>query len=398
MVQPGRKLPWASDANYPAGADPWSGGARKSTLSAGEITAGVTPNAQLAAQKFNDLIALVGDHLGALAPLAVDNWGPQITIATGPVVEVMTYAGRLIQGSSSGRLFARGLGGGGGSTEPFHYSSTNPELDVTADWTGAASAGSDPDNYVSPMIKSDSLIVCARIGLGQNARYSTDLGATWNNAGVTAANVKEGHYFAAVDRFILLGDGNGDVFSLAAASIPTIGTSSWDTVTNVLTGTPVPQDIGSNANECVAVYDDGRVIRSTNGTTWSAPVTLANFSGLIAGLAWNESQGLWCIINSTGKTWFSPTGAVWTEGIDFLTGTLQQQSRLATLGRYWICVSGNSVRRFDQDTIVDTGVKLRATPSTGVSQVITHTFGRCVAYIAEGNNIGYSFSLRLAGA
>jgi hypothetical protein len=395
MTQPGKLPDWATDETYSAGE--YAGAPTKIEPSSGLKASGVVPKTRVAAQRFNWLLNNAGEHVATLAPLAVDNWGVQIPIALGPVVETMTYAGRLIQGSSSGRLFARGLGGGGGSTEPFHYSSTNPELDVLADWTGAATAGSDPDNYVSPMIKSDSLIVCARIALGQNHRFSTDLGATWANAGICPAAVKEGHYFAAVDRFILLGDGNGDVFSLAAASIPTIGTTAWDSVTNVLTGTPVPQDIGSNANECVAVYDDGRVIRSTNGTTWSAPVTLANWAGLVAGLAWNESQGLWCIINSTGKTWFSPTGAVWTEGIDFVTGTLQQQSRIAALGRYWICVSGNSIRRFDQEEIVDTGVKLRSTPSTGVSQVISHTYGRAVAYIAEGNNIGYAFSQRLLG-
>jgi hypothetical protein len=76
MSRPESLPEWATDANYPAGSDPWSGTPTRVEPSAGEIAAGSTPGTGLAAQLFNwlngalsewvthldDRVMLISDH------------------------------------------------------------------------------------------------------------------------------------------------------------------------------------------------------------------------------------------------------------------------------------------------------------------------------------------------
>ena len=56
---------WATDANYPAGSDPWSGHVTKSAPSAGKVGTGLVPDTDLAAEEFNYVLANHGQYIAA---------------------------------------------------------------------------------------------------------------------------------------------------------------------------------------------------------------------------------------------------------------------------------------------------------------------------------------------
>jgi hypothetical protein len=66
---------WATDTNYPAGSDPWSGLPTKRAPSAGEIAQGAEPNTGLAAQHFNYQLGLIGDWVAYLDGVAAAYFG-----------------------------------------------------------------------------------------------------------------------------------------------------------------------------------------------------------------------------------------------------------------------------------------------------------------------------------
>src|SRR6187402_1501439 len=62
--------PWATDANYPAGANPWSATPTRVVPSAGVAAAGFRPKQKPPAQILNYQLGKTGDDLTSLARLA----------------------------------------------------------------------------------------------------------------------------------------------------------------------------------------------------------------------------------------------------------------------------------------------------------------------------------------
>ena len=81
---------WASDANFPAGSDPWSATPTKVAPSGGQIAAGVAPRAKLPAQWFNYILqaiytAVVEKVIGPGS--ATDNGVVRVDGTTGKMVQ-----------------------------------------------------------------------------------------------------------------------------------------------------------------------------------------------------------------------------------------------------------------------------------------------------------------------
>src|SRR6185295_12739707 len=67
MRAPSDPPDWATDANYPAGSDPWSGTPTKSAPDAGKIATGFVPDTDQAAEEVNWILANHADWINYLA-------------------------------------------------------------------------------------------------------------------------------------------------------------------------------------------------------------------------------------------------------------------------------------------------------------------------------------------
>lgn len=75
MSRPDTLPTWATDTNYPAGSDPWSGMPTKRAPSAGEIAVGATPGEGWPAQYLNYQFGLIGEWIEALDGMLAGYFG-----------------------------------------------------------------------------------------------------------------------------------------------------------------------------------------------------------------------------------------------------------------------------------------------------------------------------------
>jgi hypothetical protein len=68
------KIPWATDANHPAGGNPWSGQPNKVIPSLGRWQQGWPPQLKLPSEHLNYLINLFGDWIDRVHSLQLHNW------------------------------------------------------------------------------------------------------------------------------------------------------------------------------------------------------------------------------------------------------------------------------------------------------------------------------------
>jgi hypothetical protein len=379
MTQPAKLPEWATDALYPAG--PYVGEPTKIEPSGGIKASGVFPLTRFAAQRFNWLIGNLGDHAAALAPIAVDNWGEQ-----------RTQTGTFKSYGSRGRAFSIGIGptrlGYSSSSVGFaFYYSDEAHVGWTLEPTGPGFTD------MSQVAYGDGVVLVVRISDG-TVRRTADLGTTWSSGGtLSGSGARLVHYFAAAGMWLVPGATGGDNYVAYDADL----TGTWviqPVPAGALADTNIPIDIVSNDTECLVIYSNGHVIRTTNGTSWT-DATLPGWSGSAVGIAYNESQALWAAVSTTGGIWLSSTGAAWSAAAAGETGNTG--TRVAALGRYWVYPTAASyLYRFDADE----GVIIRETlfsSELGISDIHRHGDQLVIAFVNSTNDLAYRFSMRLTG-
>lgn len=116
-------LEWATDTNYPAGADAWSGTPTRVVPSAGTKTHGFTPESPASAQELNWLVGSAADAVNFLAVAAqlyeyssasvasvIPNVGPGVTANTSTLVSssIPTLVGDVVEITISGAIAVNG--------------------------------------------------------------------------------------------------------------------------------------------------------------------------------------------------------------------------------------------------------------------------------------------------
>jgi hypothetical protein len=395
MTQPAKLPRFATDTNFTGGE--YDGEPTKVEPSTGLKASGFVPGTLFPFPRANWLWNNIGEHLAALAPMAVDNWSEERSTA-------MTLAS-----ASVGRLFSIGstrLGfmtrsGVGGAVGPFSYS----DLDYRTDgWTECASASIG--SWIMPAY-GNGFVVTVESTSG-DVRKTSDTGATWSSGGTATAidHLADArlHYFAAAGFWQLIGDSGGDNFITRDADLASVGAWTLQPApaavllhTSMGAGGSHCVDIVSNSTECLALFTNGQVIRTTDGITWSA-AALPSFTAGVAGIAWSDSHQLWAVAGTTGKTWFSPTGAVWSAGPTHAWST-PVGTRVASLGRYWVLPADGFLVRFDGTNKATIPERLVFSTQQGVTDIHRHGDRLVIAFVpVSANFLVYKQSLRLIGA
>lgn len=107
-------IDWASDANYPAGSDPWSGQPTKAAPSSGVIAAGVAPGDMLPADWFNYILQHGAERIRVLQSIVEDSatsLGFTATDANTDVIAEMIRSQAHRQAFSNWQDFAAVTGG-----------------------------------------------------------------------------------------------------------------------------------------------------------------------------------------------------------------------------------------------------------------------------------------------
>jgi hypothetical protein len=384
MTQPSIIPRFATDTNFATG--PATGTPTKVDRGAGARAQGIIGNAVAYAQWENHEKNLVGEHLRSLAAYAVDNWSPQ------HFDDSISY-----QLNTSSRARAFGIGTRlawptlSATAGPFAYTDHNFE-NVTIAGTGSLGF----TDWATCWGDSSGRVITADISAG-TLMQTTNLGTTWSTAGTIGfglVNYLQAGRFDLVSRWILVGEEGADANAIFSSSSLS---GTWTFVSPpaaVLTAsTAVPLDFQQSPSEVLVAFSNGYIIRSTDGTSWSAAL-LPNYLASIAGISWNAAHGLWACLGTTGKVWYSSDGSSWSD-TSLAVGTFPAGCRVASLGRYWIAGAsdGDGVVRFDQDEFVNLPEFLGG--SAAFDSYYHPGSGRAVVSYTGANDLHFKLSGRI---
>lgn len=336
--------------------------------------------------------------LGKLFPAAVDNWSEARYAA--PANTFLWEAG--------GRLFSIGTERLGfmmrqpptGAVGPFSYS----DLEYSAGtWVESPHMGLTLESWIQPAY-GDGVVMTLN-GPTAAFRKTANLGAAWSSGGsnpTAADHIDDArlHYFAAAGLWQLIADSGGDNYISRDADASGTWTLQAAPAAVLAWASAKCLDIVSNANECLALFTNGYVLRTPDGTSWAA-VLLPSFAGSVTGIAWSDYHNSWAVAGTSGQTWFSPTGASWTAGPTH-SWTATAGVRIACLGPHWVLPADGYLARFDlvSSVAIPERIFCEHPPATaGVTDIHKHGDRLVIAYKPTAtNNLIYKLSNRLVGA
>ncbi len=109
-------------------------------------------------------------------------------------------------------------------------------------------------------------------------------------------------YFTAIGQFLAC-SGNG-------AILHSPDSGNW--TRQVISGSPVLHSIASSSSTVVTVGDGGKILYSTNGTTWNnATVQGTAPTANLRRVKYAASQGIFIAVGDAGTALFSPNGTIW---------------------------------------------------------------------------------------
>jgi hypothetical protein len=352
-----RPSDWATDANYAAGAEPWSGEPTKVEPSAGRKQTGHIPSEILPADWLNYLIADRGEKIEIVQThfeATCDAFGLTITDAnTDALAEVINaralalalsntevlapnFAGKtatavhvfgalIIAGFSDGAIYTSA---DNGATWSAQTSNTTKKINAFAD-----------NGTIVVAVCDDREIVTSTDGVTWTARTSNATGAT-------------------IDIDCVVWDSTNALFIAAGDIDPTygyIGTSpdgtTWTKQTAHHTGTAVgfARIAAGGGKACAISQGAGTYVSfSTNGTTWGAAV---DPSGIITHRdVLHVGGGVFAILGSGLSNALSATtsdGAVFTLGTAAPSSSSGFGKGIAIDGALWGASSGYLYRSFN---------------------------------------------------
>jgi hypothetical protein len=313
---------WASDTNYPAGADPWSATPTKVAPSAGQIAVGWVPDTEPPAQWMNYIKNLFGQHLASLQGAAVHNWSNHVVIP-GTYLTVNAVC-TLMSAAASGLPVLAAIGEDAKVYSLYNESMLPDASAVDTGLTGTAVMAGGVFGGSPTLVKSLASGV---------ARKSTNFGTTWAAAGSHSPNATLYHFFGAANG----GAGRWVVAHGSASRIDySTDLSTWTVGAGSASSAPTgARKAASNATACVVVFAGSNTVcaRSADGITWTLP-TLSAAGHDWRGVAYSSVRGVWMAVASDGVGAKSTdNGLAWT-AITVPTGALD----VAAIGRYFVCV------------------------------------------------------------
>lgn len=348
-------VPWAAEANYPAGANPWNGNPTKVTPS-GDV---FIPNTKPPAQWFNFLFSQRDGWalalLQALASIAAKNWSPNFTFAgesSGPYAITWNDAP---MGTGSGQTWL--LSGFTSGTAKAEVISIDG-MGLTSSVIGGGEFGTahPPTSMVADPATSNVFVTVIGV-TGSTALAVISLaGGAWSTPTGTAATSVTDIQLAMLGSTCIYGiaaaTGQGSVGVLSTGAAFTAGASGLTFGSSGL--------IVKASGTLAVVVDRGvasaTLRKSPDGVTWtSVSLGTAIAAALtVQDITWNASLGLWllCGVNAgVTQIWTSPDAATWT-----MVGSLGSTgiSRVRSLGPMFVAVTsatpGRALFSFDGAT------------------------------------------------
>lgn len=344
---------WAPNANYPAGANPWSGTPTKTTHPAAS-TVGATPKQGVAAQVFNkivndaysvdqsakDTIAALVTHVGQLQP---KNW--TVPSSTTTIRRVAFDPNRQIWYALANAAAPLWSGDAGRS-----WTALSPGF------TGGSAVGVDAAGNVVVMTASTNIWEFAKSTNTWTNRTAVILGTPAQvNAAGGNPNVFVVHEPNAALWCSVYFDSTANIIRIVTSS----NRSTWSSRT-------VPAGASGSWSPCAMAVGNGRIVAlaqntisslaaptsfkilssGDGGVTWSDDLTIS-FSGSTtarASIAYSSTDGAWllCIGNSTAGTsvlYRSTNGTSWTL---VTSSTLFSFQRVTAVGRLWVAVGDHA--------------------------------------------------------
>jgi hypothetical protein len=311
MSRPAGNVPiLATDALYPAGADPWSASPTKVDPGTVAVAAGYQPNAKLPAQEYNWLLNRLGTWIDYQDRLEAQNFGAPF--------EEFTSAGEKIRTDTAHNAIA-----------------FNPALKKY--FVGGASAADDQIPVVYTSVSGapntwddDSAPVRTPAGNTQTYRFVTDptgrllawiselgpgyfylrtAGGVWSTASVNQPSsfvATVARYYPRSDTWLVGG---------AISSVPKIYSTTpsdvWTSQTLTSATSGGITDLAVSATHAVAIDDTGEVWAAAALGTWTY-TSAASFSSRPTSVVFVAPEAVFWLLCEAGHVYTSPDGVTWT--------------------------------------------------------------------------------------
>jgi hypothetical protein len=220
---------------------------------------------------------------------------------------------------------------------------------------------------VVPTLPVDHFLSIVGTGGGDTIQASSD-GSAWtgSSTGLTA-NVADLAYLSGVDRWIAVGgSANGTIFSRVAGNLATSWTSVYGPTGAFFT------HVACSDTRAIAIGVGGRVITSTNATTWTGLTALPEEATDIA-----YGGGLFVTVyRDTIRT--SPDGTTWTTRYLVAATAGTKETRVtydATRARFFVASSASGV------------AKIHTFPAADPDDVTSISLGEAVEDLACVNGV-----------
>ena len=314
MSFPPIPLTWADDANFPAGADPWSGTPTKVEPTAQSKATGFTPEEPLSAEQINYLLNKFCHANNLIVAQICSNWEPPRDLPTtvGATSGILHYA-RPFWHKRARRWIHAGSGSGGSGWYSHNFGVTWTDL---AAGTGGVLNGGGANNDAASSTYGD-LLLGYRGGSTNLRRFNYSAG-TWGNVatGFGSGGPTYIMHDDVNDTWIHLQTAAGNVIQCSNAPDTT-----YVFTTRTLAGTPVvvggTRDVGKLviSSTGVAIFQSAaaEMNRSANGgTTWALAASMPSAPSKETAYCWVPDRQEFLLAGADGKIYRSLDGDTWT--------------------------------------------------------------------------------------
>lgn len=340
MGRPENLVPWSDDANYAAGADPWSGTATKVEYADNEFTPGDNVPAQAMNHELNRKDTKTQEVLDFVGALPAATWPfkneDPTYFTTADIYKPCWDAFR------------------GAWLLPATFDDTGDKLNafISCDdgrtWERIGNLGLDPATQFGLAVgvrpTDGQMVAC-----GVDYAYYGD-GSTWTAATTVPWSAATGLYFNTIfytDRLVTTAN------ELVAGTFPifwysTDGGINWTAMSGSDPGfTEKRYQYASNGTMVMAMpilTGPGDFYATFQGATRTAHA-LFQTTDLILGVAWDSARSLWVSASTDGSDvtfWTSLDGATWTAGNVTPTANFDNVRELHCLGSLWMGFANDS--------------------------------------------------------